>query len=116
MAGSVDAAVMDEMERVSLNGVMPDMTLIFDIDAEEGLRRASARRGEDHADRFEKEALAIHKRRRQAFLDIAREEPKRCIVIDAAGDAEAVENTVTATVFAALEARSHADREATQGA
>ena len=79
-AGNIDAALLDEIERVSVNGVMPDMTLIFDIDPEEGLRRASERRGEDEADRFEKETLAIHKRRRQAFLDIARKEPKRCVV------------------------------------
>jgi dTMP kinase len=44
-AGSVDPALLEEIERVSLNGVMPDMTLIFDIDPEEGLKRAAARRG-----------------------------------------------------------------------
>jgi dTMP kinase len=115
-AGNIDAALLDEIERVSLNGVMPDMTLIFDLDPEEGLRRASERRGEGQADRFEKETLAIHKRRRQAFLDIARKEPKRCIVIDASGDAEMIENAVTAAVFTALEARSHAEQEAAQGA
>ena len=37
-AGNIDAALLDEIERVSVNGVMPDMTLIFDIDPEEGLR------------------------------------------------------------------------------
>jgi dTMP kinase len=114
--GNVDAALLEEVERVSLNGVMPDMTLIFDLDPEEGLRRASARRGGDQADRFEKETLAVHKRRRQAFLDIARKEPKRCMVIDASADADTLENVVTAMVFSALEARSHADQEATQGA
>ena len=115
-AGNIDAALLEEIERVSLNGVTPDMTLIFDLDPEEGLRRASERRGEGQADRFEKETLAIHKRRRQAFLDIARKEPKRCIVIDASGDAEMIENAVTAAVFTALEARSHAEQEAAQGA
>jgi dTMP kinase len=96
---------------------MPDLTLIFDIDPEEGLKRASARRGDDQAaDRFEKETLAIHKRRRQAFLDIARKEPKRCVVIDASRDTEAVENAVTEAVFAALDSRSPAEQEATQGA
>lgn len=115
--GSIDPALLEEIERVSVNGVMPDLTLIFDIDPEEGLKRASARRGEDQAaDRFEKETLAIHKRRRQAFLDIAREEPKRCVVIDASADEEAVENAVTEAVFAALESRSPAEQEATQGA
>ena len=58
----------------------------------------------------------MHRRRRQAFLDIARKEPKRCVVIDAAADTEAVENAVTTAVFTALEARSHAGQEAIQGA
>lgn len=114
---NTDPALLDEIERVSLNGVMPDLTLILDLDPEEGLRRAVARRGEgEAADRFEKETLAIHKRRRQAFLDIAREEAKRCVVIDASGDAETVENAVTAAAFSALEAHSHAEQEVTQGA
>jgi len=114
---NVAPALLDEIERVSLNGVMPNMTLIFDLDPEEGLRRAAARRGEgEGADRFEKETLAIHKRRRQAFLDLARKEPKRCVVIDASADADAVEHAVTTTVYSALEARSQAEQEATQGA
>ena len=85
VTGDLDPAFMSAIERVAINGMMPDMTLIFDIDPEEGLRRASARRGEEPADRFEKETLAIHQRRREAFLAIARKEPERCIVIDASG-------------------------------
>jgi dTMP kinase len=114
--GDIDPALMEEIERVSLNGVKPDMTLIFDLDPEEGLRRAATRRGENPADRFEKETLAVHKRRRQAFLDIAIKEPGRCVVIDASMDVDAVENAVTAAVFAALELRSPADQDTVQGA
>lgn len=114
--GNIDAALLAEIERVSLNGVLPDLTLIFDLDPEEGLRRASARRGSEQADRFEKETLAIHRQRRKAFLDIARKEPKRCVVIDASVEAETVENAVTAAVFSALEARSPAAQEVIQGA
>lgn len=112
---NIDPELLAEIERVSLNGVLPDITLIFDIDPEEGLKRASARRGADTADRFEKETLAVHRRRRQAFLDIAIKEPNRCVVVDASADAETVENAVTTAVFAALEARADADREAAQG-
>jgi len=113
---NVAAELLAEIERISLNGIMPDLTLVFDIDPEVGLRRAAARRGDDQADRFEKETLAVHRRRRQAFLDIARNEPKRCVVIDASADADTVENAVTSAVFTAMEARSHADSEAVQGA
>lgn len=105
-AGNLDPAYMAEIERIAVNGMMPDMTLIFDLDPEEGLRRATARRGADQADRFEKENLAIHQRRRRAFLAIAEREPDRCVVVDASGDVETVQDVVTAAVFAALEARA----------
>lgn len=106
VTGGIDADFMEALEQVAINGMVPDMTLIFDIDPAEGLRRATVRRGgEAGADRFEKETLAIHRKRREAFLAIAAAEPDRCIVIDASGDPDMVENVVTATVFAALEAR-----------
>lgn len=113
--GDIDATLLAEIERVSLNGIMPDLTLIFDLSPEIGLARAATRRGIEQPDRFEKETLAIHQRRRRAFLDIAIKEPKRCVVIDASLDADTVEHAVTSAVFAALEARAHAERETAQG-
>src|SRR5690606_22507565 len=80
-AGNLTPGFMAAVEKVSVNGMTPDMTLIFDIDPVEGLRRATARRGDETADRFEKETLAIHQKRREAFLQIAHDEPERCIVI-----------------------------------
>ena len=74
------------------------------------MRRATDRRGKEAADRFEKETLEIHERRRQAYLAIAQAEPERCIVIDASQDQETVENMVTAAVFAALEVRAAGSR------
>lgn len=102
VTGGIDASLMRATERVAVNGMVPDMTLIFDIDPEVGLARAAVRRDQDAADRFEKETLEIHRRRREAFLDIARDEPDRCIVIDASAEPDVVENVVTAAVFAAL--------------
>ena len=111
VTGNIDPAFMEALEKVAVNGMVPDMTLIFDIDPTEGLRRATERRGtEAAADRFEKETLAIHQRRRAAFLAIAAAEPERCIVIDASGDPDTVENVVTAAVFAALETRTPSNK------
>lgn len=105
VTGGIDADFMSVLESVAVNGTMPDLTLILDIDPAEGLARAAARRGE-HAvvDRFEKETLEIHQRRREAFLAIAAAEPERCVVIDAAASVEIIENAITEKVFAALEA------------
>ena len=102
--GGLDPAYVDALQRVAINGMVPNLTLIFDIDPTEGLRRAAERRNAGEVpDRFEKETLAIQQRRREAYLAIAKAEPKRCVVIDASGDLEQVEHAVTAAVFAALD-------------
>lgn len=104
VTGNIEPELMEAIERVAINGMMPDLTLILDLEAGEGLRRAAERRGEAAgADRFEKETLEVHERRRAAYLDIARREPERCRVIDAGRDRVAVENDITAEVFHALE-------------
>jgi dTMP kinase len=55
--------------------------------AEVGLKRALARGGEA---RFESKGLGFHERLGEAFLEIARREPERCVVIEADGAIEAV--------------------------
>lgn len=104
--GGIDLRFIKSVEKLALDGTRPDLTLLLDIDPEEGLRRAAARRGEGEVDRFEKEALDVHRRRREAFLAIAAAEPDRCRVIDASRKPEDVENAVTEAVFAALAARA----------
>ncbi|WP_274629014.1 dTMP kinase [Arvimicrobium flavum] len=106
VTGGVDRTFMAELEHATVNGSMPDLTLVFDLDPEVGLGRAFVRRGDHTPDRFEKEGLAIHQERRHAFLAIAAAEPERCVVIDAGRDAALVEDDVTDAVFAALTERS----------
>jgi dTMP kinase len=83
VTGNLDGIYMAAVERIAIDGAMPDMTIILDIPAEKGLSRAGKRRGGETADRFEKEDIAMHEARRQAFLAIAEAEPERCKVIDA---------------------------------
>ncbi len=85
-----DENFMAALERITVNGMYPDLTIILDIDPEEGLLRAAERRGGEIPDRFEKETIEIHKRRRKAFLDIATAEPDRCVVVDASMDEAAI--------------------------
>ena len=79
--GGVPAPVISALERLTLHGVMPNLTIVLDIPVEEGLARMTRRRGAP--DRFESQDVAQHKRIRKAFLTIAEEEPGRCVVIDA---------------------------------
>ncbi|MBO6539478.1 MAG: dTMP kinase [Rhizobiaceae bacterium] len=103
VTGGLSEDFMDALERVAVNGMVPDLTFILDIEPEEGLKRAASRRSEgEAADRFEKEQVEIHQRRRQAFLEIADNEPERCIVIDASADADKIANDIRKCVSEAL--------------
>ncbi len=83
-----DIAFVDAIAR---DGIMPDLTLVFDLDPSEGLARA--RRRDGHAGRFESADLAFHERVREAFREIARREPARVRLIPAAGPAAEVSST-----------------------
>ncbi|MDZ3838898.1 MAG: dTMP kinase [Rhodospirillales bacterium] len=78
----------------------PDLTLVLDLPVEEGLARAGARAGGE--DRYERMDLGFHQRVRDGFLAIARDEPERCVVVDAKGPPEAVAAELLAQVRARL--------------
>lgn len=84
------------IETIAIGDFRPDLTLILDLPAEEGLKRAGAR-GANEA-RFEKFDGGFHERLRKAFLDIARRAHERCVVIDASAPPEAVAAQIWAVV------------------
>jgi dTMP kinase len=79
----VPRGLINALERLTIGGLLPDITFILDIPPEEGLARAVERRSGAAPDRFESQEVMLHERVRRAFLDIAEEEPERCVVIDA---------------------------------
>jgi dTMP kinase len=79
----VDPMLLRALERVAVGDTQPDLTFILDVPAEVGTQRMNGRIG--LPDRFESDGLERHELRRQAYLDIARREPERCVVIDAVG-------------------------------
>jgi dTMP kinase len=93
--GELDPRFLDELERITLAGTRPDLTLILDLPAEVGIARANARRGAAAAaDRFERQTLAFHEGLREAFLKIAAAEPERCLIVDASQAPEEVEQAI----------------------
>lgn len=89
----------DAVESLSvlvLKGFAPDLTIMLDLPVDTGLARAAERA--DGEDRYERLGRLFHERLRQAFLDIAKRAPERCVVIDAGGDLNSVEAAVRATV------------------
>jgi len=71
--------VVRELNTVATGGITPDLTLLFDLDPVEGLRRIGRRR----LDHFERERLAFHRRVRRGYLEILRAEPKRVRLVRA---------------------------------
>lgn len=88
--GNVPTTLLDAMQRVTIGNLKPDLTFILDVPAEVGLKRAAQRRGRDEPDRFQGEDLKFHEKLREAYRQIAAEDPQRCVVIDATADPDSV--------------------------
>jgi dTMP kinase len=85
VTGNLEPDFIETLQRIAVNGVVPDCTVILDIPATAGLARVKSRNA-DGPDRFEKEELETHEKRREAYLDIAAREPERCRVVNAMQD------------------------------
>lgn len=98
LTGGVDVKLIDALEVLALNGHKPDLTIILDMEPEAAFRRVLEREREaalaDTGDRFEKEDLDWHRRLREAFLAIARNNVERCVVIPANQTEDALEQEV----------------------
>jgi dTMP kinase len=81
--GHVDMKFIRALERATIGELMPDLTFVLDVPAEDGISRANKRRGGGDIDRFEMEALAFHEGLREAYRLLALVEPERCVMIDA---------------------------------
>lgn len=103
-ARGLDREMIRQLHRLVCSGLTPDLTLLLDLDPEAGLARAWQRIDADaaHAEesRFEKERLAFHQRVRAGYLDLARREPRRFVIIDAAVDEQAVREQIEAALNA----------------
>jgi len=99
-AGGVSEKLLDALEAAVVGKTRPDLTFILDLDPSAGMSRAAERR--DGEDRFERKDPKFHHALRAAFLEIAKSEPDRCTVIDAASDPDAIAAQILAIVQARL--------------
>lgn len=104
LTGGVDDQLIDALETLALDGHSPDLTIVLDMDPEIAFRRVAERAVEDGlaltGDRFEKEEIEWHQRLRQGFLDIARSNADRCVVLSAEQPVEALEAAIWDVVSA----------------
>lgn len=121
VTGNLEPEFIDALERIAVNGVVPDLTLILDLPASTGLERARGRlaagtEAGTAPDRFEREELDTHEKRREAFLDIAAADPKRCRVIDAALSVGEIAENIAAVVEPMITDRVQIDKREPVGA
>lgn len=102
--GGADERLLRALERVAIGETRPDLTIVLDVPAAVGLERARGRHGDNATatDRFEAEELWLQEKRRQAFLDIAANEPDRCVVVDATRSEDDVAHAVWKAVSSRL--------------
>jgi dTMP kinase len=87
-----DLKMLRSLNKLATDGVTPSLTILFDIPVEIGLERskaldkAEAKKGT--GDRFEQETLAFHRRLRNGFLELAKAEPERFLIIEVADNLE----------------------------
>lgn len=98
--GNVDPRIIRALERVTVGETMPELTFILDVPVEVGFARVAGRG--QQKDRFESEDIEFHIQLREAFLELARNEPKRCVVIDAAQSPELVATRIWLAVVERL--------------
>jgi dTMP kinase len=92
-ARGFDLKLVNQLNELATGGLKPDLTLLFDLDVETGLKR-TRRRGDEigmeaaRPDRLDQEPVEFHERVRKAYLEIAASEPQRFRVVPAAGPVE----------------------------
>jgi dTMP kinase len=99
-ARGLGAEVVYEVDRIACRGLVPDLTIVVDIATELGLERARARNQntQDVETRLDEQAIEFHRKVRDAYLQLAADEPGRVKLIDGAGTQEGVEKEVWGVV------------------
>ena len=118
-ARGIDRGIIEGLNEFATGGVLPDITLLLDLDPAEGLRRvghpqlslglmpdeetAVGRQDVEGQRRFEDQPLAFHARVRRGFTDLAQANPDRWVIVDASRSEEEVGAEVWRHVLRRLE-------------
>lgn len=84
----ISLKVINDISSLVRGVLKPDLTFVLDIDIQQGLAR-----GGRH-DRIEREALSFHKRVRRGFLELAKNDPQRIVVLNTSRPADWVSQKI----------------------
>jgi dTMP kinase len=96
----LDFKLIEQLNEIAAQNLKPELTILFDIESSAGLARLHP----SGHDRLEKEALEFHLKVRSGYLELARQQPERWRIIDAAGPMSAVQEELQRIVSEALAA------------
>lgn len=96
VARALDRKLVASINDFAVEGTIPDLTFLLDLDAEEGCRRAARRGGP--VDRMEAEKREFHEAVRRGYLELAEVFPRRFAVIRAEGDMDSVATLIERTL------------------
>jgi dTMP kinase len=103
-ANGLGAEVVYEVDRIACRGLVPDLTIVVDIETSLGLERAHGRnrKTQDVETRIDEQTIGFHRKVRDAYLQLAADEPKRVKLIDGSRNEETVEKDVWNAVLTVL--------------
>lgn len=88
----LEHAALVRLNALATGGLTPDLTLLFDLDERAGLERRTAAPGA--INRIDREPAEFHRRVRASYLELARHEPARFVILDASLDPARLEERV----------------------
>jgi dTMP kinase len=91
-----DLAQLRQVLSFATGGLIPDLTLLLDIDAKEGLSRRKSGGGEWN--RMDDYQLELHQRVRKGYLELASADPGRWVLIDASQPGDMVQSSIREAV------------------
>jgi len=83
---------MEKLKKIIIGNIEPDVTFVLDIDPKVGLKRSLDRPNQEN--RFESYNIDFHNKIRSAFLEIAKKNKNRCVVIDASLNEQKINNLI----------------------
>ena len=87
---------MEKLKKIIIGNIEPDVTFVLDIDPKVGLKRSLDRPNQEN--RFESYNIDFHNKIRSAFLEIAKKNKNRCVVVDASLNEQEINNLIITVI------------------
>ena len=87
---------MEKLKKIIIGDIEPDITFVLDIDPKVGLKRSLDRSNQEN--RFESYNIDFHNKIRSAFLEIAKKNKNRCVVVDASLNEQEINNLIITVI------------------